>query len=932
MKKKYFANLIFAACLSITSATGLLSQLSINGSVMEQDGLTPIAFATITDTDSGAISVTTVDGLFDIEVTSIPVSLHVSSFSYKSITINVNESPIAIKMQKDPLLLESIVISDYQSQNALLQSQNAVTIITDPSTKANTGIAALISEVPGVFIDGSLGEVYSRVFTRGIAASAEDDIGWYYQSMQEDGLPLTSIQYNYFTPDFFFRPDLATQKMEALRGGKSGILFQNAPGGSFNFINQGFSSENSTTVRSTLGIVGESNPYYKLEAMTSIALDEQLSVMLSGLYRYDRGARTTEYPWSKGGQLKAKVHKLLAKGSVSLSAKYLNDHVNRYTGVAAENWTDPQAAFGQDFNYTALMLPSLQNTIPGAQGYDFNTADGIHVKDLALQADFDYEVGGWIIDIKTKYSDKSIDWNTSFANQPLGLENFLAYFISGAEFPFGTVSFSDAKTGEPVAVVNNAGALNVFQGEAPTFSYEQGQLPNDALLGIAPWKKQDQLSEWISQWSLSRSFGNHDIHVGGFFSRSELDYFTNASFAYATYELKPRLLTASVTDFEGNTVAISDETGMSNYGGLFFENGNFKVNQSAVFLNDHFKITPQITADLGMRWERVNHSGSLAAPAPIEQDGGLDGNPLTQYDNSFMAASGLDQELDFNYNYISFSGSLQYALSDQQYVYARYSDSHKAPELNAYIQNFSGLPITEASGVQGIRQIELSYKMQSSVIGLSFTGFISELDNIVVSDFLFDQQTNEIFYTPVQTNATRTTGLELSWSARINDLLSVRGSQTLQRSEATTFTVYNTNGSADTADDDIIDFSGNEQAHIPSIMSSVWIDGSLNQFAISLNWQLIGDRYGNAENSFTLPAYHTFGANLQYSFSSSLKANLAINNIFNSAGLANFFGPNEFGSSANNATAEFIEQNPNASFVVFPILPRSSYLSVSYEF
>ena len=46
----------------------------------------------------------------------------------------------------------------------------------------------------------------------------------------------------------------------------------------------------------------------------------------------------------------------------------------------------------------------------------------------------------------------------------------------------------------------------------------------------------------------------------------------------------------------------------------------------------------------------------------------------------------------------------------------------------------------------------------------------------------------------------------------------------------------------------------------------------------------------------------------------------------------NFFGPNEFGSNSNAATADFINQNPNASFVVFPISPRSIFLKVGYDF
>ena len=61
-------------------------------------------------------------------------------------------------------------------------------------------------------------------------------------------------------------------------------------------------------------------------------------------------------------------------------------------------------------------------------------------------------------------------------------------------------------------------------------------------------------------------------------------------------------------------------------------------------------------------------------------------------------------------------------------------------------------------------------------------------------------------------------------------------------------------------------------------------------------------------------------------------SSLIANNLFNSTGLLNFFGPNEFGSNANAATADFIDQNPNASFVVFPISPRSIFFKVGYDF
>jgi hypothetical protein len=55
-------------------------------------------------------------------------------------------------------------------------------------------------------------------------------------------------------------------------------------------------------------------------------------------------------------------------------------------------------------------------------------------------------------------------------------------------------------------------------------------------------------------------------------------------------------------------------------------------------------------------------------------------------------------------------------------------------------------------------------------------------------------------------------------------------------------------------------------------------------------------------------------------------------NVFNSDGLANFFGANSFGANANGANSSFIENNPNESFVVVPVLPRSSSLRLNYTF
>ncbi len=916
----------------ITLYSPAFAQVTINGTVTDAETGEQVEYARVSLNGSTVVKANTDEtGYFEFTGDQLPLDVLVTSLGYHERLVTISSVPVQISLQADPLLLNTIVISGSQANKELFQNSTSVTAIEKLDRRHSTGIASLLESVPGVFVDGSLGEVYTRVFTRGVAASADENIGWYYQSLQEDGMPVSAIQYNYFTPDFFQRTDLMTDRLEAFRGGKSGVLFQNAPGGAFNFISAS-PSQTMAKIKATVGIQGEGNPYSKLEAVVPISISDNWNASLGGFYRYDEGHRNVDYPWGRGGQIKGILQGQLANAVLSLRVKYLNDQVNRNLGLSATNWEDPQAAFGQNFNTTAVLLPTIQSEVPGEFGYEFDSTKGIRPSEFAIHPSIDLNLKGWDISASSKWSTKSTTWNTSFGNQPLGLESFLPYFLSGGQFPFGAVSFTDVITNEQVAVVNNAGALNAFQGLPPEFEYISGSLSNNALLGIAPWKKEDDLTEWMNQLRLSRELGQHNIELGLFHSISQLDYFTNASFAFATFENEPRALRVGLQDFEGNEFTLSDDTGLSNYGALFFESGNFDVRQVALFASEEWSINDALTIDGGLRYERVNHQGGLNVPTSFVQEGGIDGNVQTDFDNGQMIPSGLVEELDFTYDYLSFSIGAGYAIDDQNFLFGRYSDTNKAPELNIYIQNFSGLPISDNAEVQGIRQIELGYRYRSPKFSGSTTLFNSQLDNVAITDFVFDQQTNEIFNAPTQFNSTETRGVELEWTISLSENFTLTGNQTFQDAQNDQFTIYESNGTADTADDLTIDFSGNKLALNPNVLSRISAQWRVSNFSPSVNWNYIGEREGNAENSFQLPAYHTVGINLDYRLGSSVLLGLKVTNVFNSAGLIGFFGPNQFGSSANAATASFIESNPTASFVVVPILPRAVYFSAQYTF
>ena len=835
----------------------------------------------------------------------------------------------------DPLLLEEIFISDISLTKSLSNGQS-ITSISDPSNSAKYGVASTLNNIPGIFVDGSTGEVFSRLSIRGIALNAEDDIGWYYTSLQEDGLPVTAIQYNQFAPDFFVRPDLSNRKVEIVKGGKSSIIAPSSPAGIVNYISQTNQNNLYHHHRATFGLHHGGRSYQRLEGIGSFRLGASSWWLDAAyMYRHDRGPRNVDYALNDGGQAKLALRKVLPKGVLSFQLKYLNDHVNRYTGVPATNWDNPVAAFGTDFRTSTLLVPGLDGQIPDSRdqfnsNYNFNPSNGIGVTNIEARISLDQEIASWRLKNLMKYSRKGINWQTTIGGQPLGLDNFLTYFISGAAFPIGNVSFVDVRSGSELANVNNEGAFATFQGADPFFEYNSGTLPNDAIMASGAWYKDDVINEWMNQLTIERSFDNTDLSFGVFTAISDVDVFTNASFLYSYYEPQSRLLAVTLEGLDGQTLNLSNAEGLSNYGALFLEEADFQSRRVDLFGNVSSEVISNLIVDAGLRYQRINHSGSVGVPGPaIVPEGGLDNNPLTVFDQSILIAEER-QAIDFTYGNLSASLGLIYSLSNTASIYTRFSHGVKSPELNYYLNSSNELT-SEVPPSERIQQLEFGVKVRGTSNHLVGSVFNSRLSNVANSNFVFDQDANRIFYTPVQLNSSRTLGVELEWTHFLSDRFKLESAITLQDPKLTDFNLYDAKETIETGDDVIINFDDNNLPHVPKFMGSLNLAYSYQQLSVELGAQYTGARYGNLSNAFELPAYTQFGTSADYSINDQMNIGIRINNLFNSTGLSNFFGPNTFGANAELATSDFIQSNPESSFVVFPIHPRVFFLTFDYQ-
>ena len=831
---------------------------------------------------------------------------------------------------KDPLYLDEVVITDVQD-NTKLNSPNSLTTISDLDKRALDNSATAVAAVPGMFVDASLGDVFSRVFSRGVSLSAEDDIGWYYTSLQEDGLPIVAVQYQQFTPDMFVKPNIGLKRIEVLKGGKSGIIAPNAPGGIINFVSNDAGNSFKAEDIIGFGLHANGKPVLSLQGYANGPIKS--SGWFWGYdysYRYDRGARDIDYKWNDGGSIKARISKRFDKGIFKFGVKYLNDQVNRHIGLAAINWDDPVPAFGHDFNTTSLLPVAFEGgyTDPRdiSETLEFNPSNGIQAKELAFNTGVDIQLGSWRLIERLKYSSKNIDWQTAIGGQPLALDNFITYFVSGDMFPAGLVEFSDPSTGQVRALVNNTEAFNVFQGLPPGFEYLSGSLPNDAVMGIASWRKDDSIDELMSDLRLSRKFEKVDLVIGSFYSHSSVSVFTNASFLYNTYEPRPMPLSVRIVNPGDTPRQLSDQNGMSNYGGLFYEHANIDASQFSLYTDLQLELSNKLSGSVGLRYERVGHKGQKDRSAPLQMFGGLDNDPLTSYDNGLLVPTGTD-DIDFSYDYLSYSMAANLNISEYAASYARFTAAHKSPELSYYINNFANVPVESAGTVQDIDQFELGFKYFTRETSLTVTGFLSRLSNVPFSDFVFDADNNTIFYTPTQFNKSQSIGLELESNQLITEELGIHLSSTIQRSTLKEFTLYSANETIDVSDDLTLDFSENRAPHNPDFISRVSVFYQSKNILAELIHRYVGGRFANAENSFWLDGFGAFDFDITYDINEKMHVGLHGSNIFNSSGLMNFFGPNEFGSNSNQATKEYISNNPNGSFVVFPILPRTIELT-----
>jgi outer membrane receptor protein involved in Fe transport len=838
--------------------------------------------------------------------------------------------------------IEEVIITGVLTQTRLQDAPIAIATVSSEeiAREAPVSAADLLKNVPGVFVNSSLGEIRNVVFSRGVSANSLDAAGgYYYVSLQEDGLPVTNVTYTNYGPDYLYRPDITLGRLEALRGGTANLTGPNAPGGIFNYISRTGRDHPGVEVRGRYGLEGDfGNPFYRADLYAGGSFGANgWSYSVGGFYRRSAGARDPGYDLNRGGQLKGNITYEYDQGSLVVYAKVLDDHNGWFEFLPARNFDDPRLAPG--VQSTDSYLPPRaphRFTVDGGDSFEnWNGADLVRSRVASIGVKWNHDIGGgWSLANNLKYADNRTDWSTGAVIFPVPLGDFANYILTNTFGPpfAGTFNFYDRRTGTLLATVQS------FSGFDHTVTYNN--LPNqqalqDGILTQAALNSHNRARELMEQLSVTKEFETMSFTIGGYFARSDVTAGGGGSgFGLSPIENQPQLFDITLTTPGGGVQQVTSPEGFTGVGTtpVGFPSDAVQTQFSA-FFGHNWKFAGDWTLDWGVRYEHMKISGGNSpGTSVLPLAGGLDGDPDTLFDNiiqTFLPKLHFSGSL----NFANYTAALARKVGESQLLYVRYSDGKKAPDL-AYYQGLNSpeLIATADPVPQHIQQFELGYRYADERLSLSASPFYSRLSDIGTVQNATDDV--GVFYTlPVLYSRTETLGVELDAAYRFSKRFDVHSVITLQNPKSKDVRVWQV-GAPIRSDDAIVATPDGVADNNPKVMANTTLTvRPLEQLSAFLTWQYMGSRAANRYNTFFLPAFSQFNLGVAYEPTAKLTFNLNVNNVFDGKGVMSWARPGAFFTALDRQSFTPADRaaDPDATFSIITIQPRAGFVTVSYK-
>lgn len=580
----------------------------------------------------------------------------------------------------------------------------------------------LLRNLPGIRVEASGGDGNANISVRGLPVASG---GSKFLQMQEDGLPILEFgDITFGNADIFLRADFNIRTVESVRGGSASTFASNSPGGVVNFISKTGETEGGAVQLST----GIDYREYRIDADYGGRLGEGLTYHVGGFYRRGDGQRTVGYNGVKGGQIKANVTKSFGDGGyVRLYGKYLNDRAIGYlpnpvlvTGTNADpkyrnlpNFSINNGTLHSRYIRDALTLDGANRPVTR------DIADGQHPVVYAGGVEAKVPVGdGWHIMERFRYADISGGFTSPFpasVDSAQSVANALGG--AGAQLFYASGPQAGTRIATPGAVGGNGLLANVVLFDVDLKSLRN--ITNDVRLnGSVPFaggtasitggfyaSRQDIRTDWL--WT---SFVQ-TVEDGG---RATLVDVRTAAGVPVTQNGVP----GYSASFFGNCCRRSydlDYTTYAPFAQLGLEVGRFNLDGSLRY--DFGRARGSVAgADLGAAF----------GPGIVARDINGDG-VISAAERQVAVIPGVRSPVRYNYDYLSYSAGVNYRVSDDVAVFARYSRGGRANAdrltFGPSINTTTGRLTDDGAAVDFVRQVEGGVKYRANGLSLYATLF-----------------------------------------------------------------------------------------------------------------------------------------------------------------------------------------------------------------
>lgn len=601
--------------------------------------------------------------------------------------------------------LETVVVTGSAISGGVKKleaSYNIVTANEDEIRNSNPkSTADLLKISPGLWPESTGGQTGANIEIAGFPGGGDAP----YFTTQLMSSPLYGMPtLSFFETTSIFRLDDTIRSVEILQGGPSVVFAGGQMGATSNFLLKTGTDEPS----GSLGLTYGDENLLRVDGFYGFKINEGWYGSVGGFYRQSDGVRDPQFKADDGGQLTATLKHEADTGDLVLYARYLKDWNQFITPIPLiQTGTDSFHRFPgfdplTDTYYSKAIQHVRLDGYPNG-GTNADLAEGRGADMVFLGANYDYDFGnGWSIADKFLFNSGDVDTNALFSgSNPAALSDELY-----------TVSTDLGGLGLPL---NSATA---------TFRDGSAVAADQGVIHQGWWFIHKELEQFNNDLRVSKElFDGNTLTVGLYTAYYTMDdewalgnqmMMTNAPNA------QPIAISYINAD-DGLVHQKTDEQG-------FLDNGGFNIAQAghafnkALYLSDSWRVDKWLL-DASVRYENQEATNRVCNLTNVD----LDGNPLTDYNNSVPVCNGTLAVTDYDEDFTSWTVGANYAFTDSMATYARVN---RGGHFSDFDNGIRGSTTGNTPPIQVIRNFEIGFKFENDLLYADISAYYRDFSGL----------------------------------------------------------------------------------------------------------------------------------------------------------------------------------------------------------